>query len=143
MPTTNNMAMIRNLRAGRDYYYVIRAKNKCGWGVWSAPLKVRIVEPPQARVVVTAVKGCSVKISWSVYSATQSLDFNVNKFEVAIKGSSGQYHPLPDNCDTNGTTKSCIVTMNVLSESPYNLTKGSTIIARGRATSSFGLSGYS
>jgi hypothetical protein len=142
LPTTNNVAVIRNLTAGRDYFYVIRARNKCGWGVYSSALKVRISPPPKVRMVVSAIKGCSVNIAWSAYSSEGgSVAYSIEKFDVKIKGENGEYHKLPDNCDTKNS-RSCIVTMNVLSEAPYNLTKGKLIVARGKAHSSFGKSPY-
>ena len=53
-------------------------------------------------------------------------------------GRDGKFYPLPDQCDTSGSVLSCIVTMNVLSEAPYNLKKGAGIVAKAKATNKYG-----
>jgi len=88
------------------------------------------------RVVIQEVRGCSVNFIWAPSpNARQS---GVSKYHVMIMGRDGKFYPLPDQCDTSGSVLSCIVTMNVLSEAPYNLKKGAGIVAKAKATNKYG-----
>lgn len=97
--------------------------------------------PPPPFVTVREVKGCSVQFTWTRINNTRGV--KDVRYDIVVQGANNQWSRLPDQCDRTGRTFTCIVTMNVLSESPYNLTKGSRIIAKGRAATSFGNSVYS
>jgi hypothetical protein len=97
--------------------------------------------PPPPFVTVREVKGCSVQFTWTRINNVRGV--KDVRYDIVVQGANNQWSRLPDQCDRTGRTFTCIVTMNVLSESPYYLTKGSRIIAKGRAVTGFGNSVYS
>ncbi len=132
-----------SITAGTTYKVRVRARNKYGWGSYSAETSITPALAPSAPSSVTTTQsGTSVNIAWT-QPTTNGL--TVTQYEILIKKKDGTFASASTCVGTDSsviTSRSCSVTMLTL-RNTFNLVLNDLVVAKVRAYNAKGWSTYS
>ena len=142
LATTSNLYAVQSgLTGGVTYAYEVRAYNKYGAGLFTAPVYMLTSQPPaQPAAPVITVQGQYVKIAWTAPFANYQ---PVLGYQILIQTStSGQYIEDLALCDGGAQAVAlyCLVDMHDLRKAPFSLTYNTLVQAMVLAQNSRGWS---
>ena len=148
---TQNSAIIKSgLISGFSYTFRYRARNVFGWGEYSQLGSAIMSGVPTAVTnVVVSQNSTSTKISiaWSAPSSNGGTGILITQYNVAIQGSDGNLYSDTTQCSPTSSTTLTTLTWNFemlsLISAPFNLTQGTTIVAKVSAQNYVGVGSYS
>mmetsp|Transcript_29134 Transcript_29134/g.28192 ORF Transcript_29134/g.28192 Transcript_29134/m.28192 type:complete len:232 (-) Transcript_29134:211-906(-) len=145
--TADTYIVTSTITGGQSYQFKVRAKNKWGWGDYSAIASFKASEAPdQMDPVTTSIDAITggVKIEWVAPSSNFD---TITAYMIEIQETSTTFTEDLTNC--NGATSTiianlyCIIPMSTLIGSPYLLTQGDLVTVQIRAYNQYGFSAYS
>jgi hypothetical protein len=121
------------LTPGTTYKFKVQARNSVGLSNYSEDISILAAQVPnQPQAPLTSVIGEDVVVSWKAPYNGGAL---VTEYLITIRESDGvTYTEALVGCDGTDPTivlnRQCSVTINSLTEAPYNLAWGSSIYAK-------------